>query len=95
MAAGWLDEVRRLVALGFGGTAPMGALGYRLLCQVVQGTLDLDEAVRQTKRDTWRFARRQLNWFGADRFDAEGGICWVRDESELELGPEQEAGPAE
>jgi len=24
------------------------------------------EAVRQTKRDTWRFARRQLNWFSAE-----------------------------
>jgi tRNA dimethylallyltransferase len=81
MAAGWLDEVRRLVAAGHGETAPMGALGYRHLRAHVQGTLDLDEAVRQTKRDTWRFARRQLNWFGADP-----GIRWFDDGTQVDAG---------
>ena len=66
MAAGWLDEVRGLVQRGLGESAPMGALGYRQLRAHLQGALDLAEAVRQTKRDTWRFARRQLNWFGSE-----------------------------
>jgi tRNA dimethylallyltransferase len=79
MAAGWLEEVRQLIAAGYGETAPMGALGYRHLHAHLQGTLDLDEAVRQTKRDTWRFARRQLNWFGADP-----GITWFEDGLQVE-----------
>jgi tRNA dimethylallyltransferase len=45
----------------------MGALGYRQLRAHLRGELDLDEAVRQTKRDTWRFAKRQLNWFRGER----------------------------
>jgi len=66
MVAGWLDEVRDLVRRGLGESAPMGALGYRQLHAHLKGALDLVEAVRQTKRDTWRFARRQLNWFGSE-----------------------------
>jgi len=67
MRQGWLDEVRDLIARGHGASPPMGALGYRHLRAHLQGELDLEQAVRQTKRDTWRFAKRQLNWFRADR----------------------------
>jgi tRNA A37 N6-isopentenylltransferase MiaA len=28
----------------------------------VSGAIDLDEAVRLTERDTWRFARKQRSW---------------------------------
>jgi len=63
MADGWLDEVRLLLDVGAGETHAMGALGYRHLRAHLRGELDLAEAVRQTKRDTWRFAKRQLNWF--------------------------------
>jgi len=66
LAAGWLDEVRRLIERGFGGCRPMGALGYKQLVAHLRGELDFLEAVRQTKRDTWRFARRQLSWFSSE-----------------------------
>lgn len=66
MDQGWLDEVRRLVSAGHGETNPMGALGYRQLSAHLRGELDLEEAVRQTVRDTRRFARRQMTWFSAE-----------------------------
>lgn len=74
MENGWLQEVQSLLSKGYGDTHPMGALGYRHLYAYLRGELDLSEAVRQTKRDTRRFARRQRNWFGA-----ESGVLWVSD----------------
>jgi tRNA dimethylallyltransferase len=56
----------------------MGALGYRQLSRHLAGELDLQDAVRETKRDTWRFARRQLNWFRS-----EPEVRWIADRREL------------
>lgn len=67
MEQGWLDEVRDLMARGYGDVHPMGALGYKQLREHLRGGLDLEEAVRQTKRDTWRFSRRQRNWFSQEQ----------------------------
>jgi tRNA dimethylallyltransferase len=69
--AGWLDEVRALLAAGHGDSHPMGSLGYRQLRAHLQGELDLQEALRQTVRDTRRFARRQIAWFSS-----EPGVRW-------------------
>jgi len=72
LAAGWLEEVGQLRAAGYVGTHPMGALGYRQLDRHLRGELDLDQAVWLTKRDTWRFSRRQRNWFRR-----EDAVSWV------------------
>lgn len=67
LAAGFLDEVRRLAARpgGLSRTAAQ-ALGYRELLAHVAGertfTDALDEAIRRTRR----FARRQEAWFRRD-----------------------------
>ncbi len=63
MERGYLDEVRSLLDAGYGPhLKPMQSLGYRHLAEhLLQGT-DLEEAVRLTKRDTWRFARKQRAW---------------------------------
>jgi len=66
MAAGLLDEVRRTVARYGPDIRPLGALGYAQLRDHLQGRLSLEEAVRQAKRDTRRYARRQLTWFRAE-----------------------------
>ncbi len=64
LQAGWLEEVRELCAAGHQEAHPMGALGYRQLAAHLRGECSYEEAVRLTKRDTRRFARRQRNWFG-------------------------------
>jgi tRNA dimethylallyltransferase len=67
LAAGFLDEVRRLHAADppIGRTASQ-ALGYRELLGHVRGELGLDEALDLAVRRTRRFARRQRAWFRRD-----------------------------
>ena len=65
--AGFEDEVRRLLAMGFGPELkPMQSLGYRQMTDHLLGKIDLDEAVRQIQRDTRRYAKRQITWFRGD-----------------------------
>jgi len=67
LAAGWLDEVRRLAARpeGLSRTAAQ-ALGYRELLDHLGGGCSLEEAVERTVSRTRRFARRQQRWFRRD-----------------------------
>ena len=66
MAQGFLDEVRQLLASGYGmDLKSMQSLGYRHLAAVIKGDLRLADAVTTLKRDHRRYAKRQLTWFGA------------------------------
>jgi tRNA dimethylallyltransferase len=60
---GLVDEVRGLLAKGYApGLKPMKALGYRHVVSHLDGGVPLPEAVAQMKRDTRRYAKRQLTW---------------------------------
>lgn len=61
MAAGLLDEVERL--RGFRHYTAMKTVGYRELFRHLDGELELDEAVDLIKRNTRKFARKQITWF--------------------------------
>ncbi|WP_438433120.1 tRNA (adenosine(37)-N6)-dimethylallyltransferase MiaA [Gorillibacterium sp. sgz500922] len=64
MAEGFLDEVKRLLDEGYGRELPaMQGLGYKELSACLAGELGLEEAVALLKRNTRRFAKRQLSWF--------------------------------
>ena len=64
---GFADEVRRLLAAGYGpDLPPLRALGYGAVCQMLEGTIDEAEARRITARDTARYAKRQRNWFRSE-----------------------------
>lgn len=86
MAVGLLDEVRRLVAAGYGLELPaMSGLGYRQMGQFIAGEVSLEEAVALIKKETHRFVRQQFNWFRLDDdrihwFDLDGaglaGCYW-------------------
>ena len=64
LAAGWLDEVRRLAAdpRGMGKEASQ-ALGYRELRLHLNNGGDWAAAVTEIKTRTRQFAKRQLTWF--------------------------------
>jgi tRNA dimethylallyltransferase len=66
IAAGWVEEVVALESGGRWSATSEQALGYALLRGYLRGQSTLEEAVEITKRQTRRFARRQLRWFGAD-----------------------------
>ena len=79
IAQGWLEEVRRLLHAGYSLDLPaMRSLGYAELVQVVQGKMELSEAISLIQRETRRFAKRQFTWFRADKqiawIDASAGV---------------------
>lgn len=77
LARGFLDEVRRLLDRGYAPSLkPLRAIGYRHLISHLRGHTSLDDAVGHLKRDTRRYAKRQLTWFrheeGIEWFPLEG-----------------------
>lgn len=67
VARGLLDEVRGLLNRGYTpDLKPMQALGYRHMVEYIQESLAWAEAIRLMKRDTRRYAKRQLIWFKKD-----------------------------
>jgi len=63
---GWLEEVRSLLSRYPRDLKPLRSLGYRHLINCLEGRWGLEEAVQLIKRDTRRYAKRQLTWFKAD-----------------------------
>ncbi|HEY6464670.1 MAG TPA: tRNA (adenosine(37)-N6)-dimethylallyltransferase MiaA [Candidatus Acidoferrales bacterium] len=64
IAAGWLDEVRKLVANNiFIDAKPFQFIGYAELNDHLEGKIGMEEAVRRIQRATRQFAKRQITWF--------------------------------
>ena len=67
MAAGLLDEVRRLRAAGVGpAMRSQLAIGYAELHRHLDGVLPLGESIRLIQRNSRHYARRQLSWYRGD-----------------------------
>lgn len=66
IAAGFVDEVRKLREMGYGRELPaMSGIGYGEMCAHLDGEIMLQEAVARTKIGTHRLARHQNAWFKA------------------------------
>ena len=64
---GFLQEVKSLMEMGYGpALKPMRSLGYKQMVQFLLKEIEWDEAIRQMKRDTRHYAKRQWTWFKAD-----------------------------
>ncbi len=64
MRAGLLSEARAIYEDGFDPSLPgLNGLGYRQLLRHLRGECSLEEAVEDAKRETRRFAKRQITWF--------------------------------
>jgi len=64
---GLLGEVEKLLAMGYDpGLKSMQSIGYRHMLQYIQGQWGWDEALNLLARDTRRYAKRQMTWFGND-----------------------------
>ena len=63
--AGLLDEVREVMDLEDVALdePPLSTIGYREPIQHLQGEMGYEEMVRRIKRNTRRYAKRQLTWF--------------------------------
>ncbi len=77
---GLVDEVKRLREMGYTRELkPMQSIGYKEINQFVDGEIDLVEAIELIKRDTRRFAKRQMTWL---RKDSE--INWFEKDKDLD-----------
>lgn len=64
---GLVEETERLLKQGYSPELkPMKSLGYRHVVKYLKGACALDETRVELQRDTRRYAKRQLTWFGAD-----------------------------
>jgi tRNA dimethylallyltransferase len=73
---GLVEEVKSLLARGCGrDSKAMLSLGYRQIVGYLSGELSLEEAAALIKRDTRRFAKRQLTWFRRDKETIWLDIC--------------------
>ncbi len=70
---GLVNEVKNLVKMGYDKySIAMQGLGYKEILWYLKGRATLNEVVCLLKRDTRRYAKRQLTWF--NRIN---GINWV------------------
>jgi len=80
MKDGLLDEVSALLKQKYGWQLPsMSGIGYKQFKPYVNGECTLEKSIEDLKRDTRRFARRQLTWFKKDK-----RIKWCKNYEEVE-----------
>jgi len=85
--AGWVDEVKSLLKLGYSGLAhPMDSLGYRQIMDYLEGKVDFDEMVTLINIETRQYARKQLKWFDRERVDIRIDVF---DKNRIELSTEK------
>jgi tRNA dimethylallyltransferase len=78
-ASGLVDEVRALCEKGYTDALKhLRPLGYKEIIDYLEGRSELDEAIHLTKRNSRRFAKRQMTWFRKEN------VRWV----ELEAADE-------
>jgi tRNA dimethylallyltransferase len=59
-----VEETRRLVEMGYDKrSTAMQAIGYKEILPYLKGECSLEEAVEMLKRNTRRYAKRQMTWF--------------------------------
>ncbi len=64
---GFIEEVESLLKRGYSeNLKSMQSLGYRHICLFLQGKLSKNDALEEMKKDTRRYAKRQLTWFKKD-----------------------------
>ncbi len=76
LAAGLIDEVRRLKHDSARYPTAAQAIGYKEIAAALDGRMDMDEAVERVKQATRNYAKRQLTWLRRD-----GRTQWISAEN--------------
>ncbi len=83
---GFLEEVKKLLSLGYDFTLPsMNSIGYKQIGMMLQKQINLDQTVAKIKVDTHRFVRHQYAWFKLD----DRRIIWFNIESQIDTEVDQ------
>lgn len=61
---GLIDEVKKLLSMGYSkDMVSMQGIGYKEIIKYLDDEYSLDEAIEIVKRDSRRYAKRQITWF--------------------------------
>ncbi|WP_434796175.1 tRNA (adenosine(37)-N6)-dimethylallyltransferase MiaA [Terrisporobacter vanillatitrophus] len=64
MEAGLVEEVKKLLHMGYDkNLISMQGIGYKEIVKYLEGEYTLEEAIEIIKRDSRRYAKRQITWF--------------------------------
>ena len=78
---GLIDEVKDILQMNYDEKLnSLNTVGYKEIISFIKGSIDLERAVELIKRNTRRYAKRQLTWFKSD-----DRITWfdVKDKNSL------------
>ncbi len=65
---GFIEEVKALLQKGYSSDLnALNTVGYKEICACLRGEISLEEAKSLIKRNSRRYAKRQMTWFGRDR----------------------------
>ena len=77
---GLIDEVKGLIAVGLSkNDTSMQAIGYKEIAQYLCGEFSKEVAIETVKRESRRYAKRQLTWFKRDE-----RINWIEANDDFE-----------
>jgi tRNA dimethylallyltransferase len=65
--SGLIEEVSGILKSGYGKELnSLNTVGYKEIIQYLDGEISIDRAIELIKRNTRRYAKRQMTWFNAD-----------------------------
>jgi len=79
---GLVEEVKSILEMGYSADLnSLNTVGYKEIVAYLNGEYDLERAIELIKRNTRRFAKRQMTWFRKDE-----NINWfeIKDKNEIE-----------
>ena len=73
ISSGLIEETRRLLIKGYSPyLKPMQSIGYRHAVKYIMGEWNMETTLRIMRRDTKRYAKRQITWF-----KKESDVTWI------------------
>lgn len=73
LEAGLIDEIQALLQEGYRDAPAMKAIGYKEIIPYIEGEISFNEAAALLKRNSRRYAKRQLTWF---KNKMKEDVCW-------------------
>lgn len=78
---GLIEEVKKILSMGYSKTLnSLNTVGYKEIISYLENEISLEKAIELIKRNTRRFAKRQMTWFRKDK-----RIKWIHIENENDL----------
>lgn len=78
---GLVNEVKKILNMGYSKSInSLNTVGYKEIIQYLENEISFERSVELIKRNTRRYAKRQMTWFNADK-----RINWTKIDSEKDL----------